>query len=294
MLLAVSQSTTTIKMHSIRLFWVLILSSLLVTGCSLGVMSYRHADWLLVYKIDDWVNLNAEQKTWLKPRLTQLQTWHRSHELIHVQRLLRASQSLAAGTPKEEEIQAIYVESVLMLNRTLEHVLPDMLLLMNRLEPAQIAHLERSLAKANRKLAKDIALTPEARRGLRAKKAVKQFERWFGSLSPSQTDDLIKRVDALPLLDEMHLNNRQRWQNELLNLLKSKPESKLFATEVRSLMLDPQRRRHSIYDQAWKRQQQEWVSIVAWMVKHATPAQKARLQKKLGGYDDEVSYLRAD
>jgi len=278
-------------MHFIRLFLLLILFSLLVTGCSMGVMSYRNADWLLAYKIDDWVNLNAEQKAWLKPRLAQLQVWHRSHELNHVQRLLRESHSLAAGAPKEDEIQAIYAGSVLMLNRTLEHVLPDMVILLNRLEPAQIAHLERTLAKANQKLAKDIALTPEARRVLRAKKAVKNIESWFGSLSTTQAADLIKRVDALPLLDEMHLNNRQRWQSELLKLLKSKPESKLFSAELRSLMLDPQRRREPIYDQAWKRQQQEWVSIVVWMVKHATPTQKARLQKKLGGYVDEVSRL---
>jgi len=278
-------------MHSIRRFLVLMLSVLLVSGCSLGMLSYRNADWLLAYKIDDWVNLTAEQKTWLRPRLTQLQVWHRSHELGHVQRLLRDSHLLAAGAPKEDEIQAIYTASVLTLNRTLEQLLPDALLLLSRLEPAQIAYLERKLAKDNKKLAKDIVLTPDARRSLRAKKAVKQFEGWFGRLSTTQEAELIKRVDALPLLDEMHLNNRQRWQTELLELLKSKPDTKLFSAELRSLMLDPQRRRDPVYDQAWKLQQQEWVSIVAWMVKHATPAQKSRLQKKLGGYVEEISRL---
>ena len=278
-------------MHSIRRFLVLMLSVLLVSGCSLGMLSYRNADWLLAYKIDDWVNLTAEQKTWLRPRLTQLQVWHRSHELGHVQRLLRDSHLLAAGAPKEDEIQAIYTASVLTLNRTLEQLLPDALLLLSRLEPAQIAYLERKLAKDNQKLAKDIVLTPDARRSLRAKKAVKQFEGWFGRLSTTQETELIKRVDALPLLDEMHLNNRQRWQTELLELLKSKPDTKLFSAELRSLMLDPQRRRDPVYDQAWKLQQQEWVSIVAWMVKHATPAQKSRLQKKLGGYVEEISRL---
>jgi hypothetical protein len=223
--------------------------------------------------------------------LTQLQVWHRSHELVHVQRLLRESHLLAAGAPKEDEIQAIYAASVLTLNRTLEQLLPDTLLLLSRLEPAQIAYLERKLAKDNQKLAKDIVLTPDARRSLRAKKAVKQFEGWFGSLSTAQETDLINRVDALPLLDEMHLKNRQRWQQELLVLLKSKPDSSLFSAELRSLVLDPQRRRDPVYDQAWKLQQREWVSIVAWMVKHATPAQKARLQKKLGGYVEEVSRL---
>jgi hypothetical protein len=110
-------------------------------------------------------------------------------------------------------------------------------------------------------------------------------------LSTAQETDLINRVDALPLLDEMHLKNRQRWQQELLELLKSKPDSSLFSAEMRSLVLDPQRRRDPVYDQAWKLQQREWVSIVAWMVKHATPAQKVRLQKKLGGYVEEVSRL---
>jgi hypothetical protein len=278
-------------MHSIHRFLILMLSVLLVSGCSLGMLSYRNADWLLAYKIDEWVNLTAEQKTWLRPRLTQLQVWHRSHELVHVQRLLRESHLLAAGAPKEDEIQAIYAASVLTLNRTLEQLLPDTLLLLSRLEPAQIAYLERKLAKDNQKLAKDIVLTPDARRSLRAKKAVKQFEGWFGSLSTAQETDLINRVDALPLLDEMHLKNRQRWQQELLVLLKSKPDSSLFSAELRSLVLDPQRRRDPVYDQAWKLQQREWVSIVAWMVKHATPAQKVRLQKKLGGYVEEVSRL---
>ena len=41
----------------------------LLGACSRFDLAYRNLDWLLAWRIDRYLDLNAEQKAWLEPRL---------------------------------------------------------------------------------------------------------------------------------------------------------------------------------------------------------------------------------
>src|SRR6218665_176413 len=53
----------------------------LLTACSRLDLAYRNLDWLLAWRIDSYLDLDAEQKAWLKPRISQHLAWHCSTQL---------------------------------------------------------------------------------------------------------------------------------------------------------------------------------------------------------------------
>ncbi len=59
----------------------------LLGGCSSNLV-YNNLDWLVDWYIDDFVDLNKQQKNKLDKRLSQLLLWHRNQELGQYQKLL--------------------------------------------------------------------------------------------------------------------------------------------------------------------------------------------------------------
>ena len=62
--------------------------TLFLTGCSAKLV-YNYADWLIFWKIGDYVELNSEQKKVLENKVEELQNWHRTEELPYYSALLK-------------------------------------------------------------------------------------------------------------------------------------------------------------------------------------------------------------
>ena len=113
----------------------------------------------------------------------------------------------------------------------------------------------------------------------------------MGGLTAEQAAYLQSRVMVLAPLEEMRLADRQRWQREFIDMIKSRPELPALQAELRSLILSPGKRRDPGYQAELNRQQDEMMTITAWLVTNASPVQKGRLQKKLSGYADDIASL---
>ncbi len=74
--------------NKVRLWSVAIVFIMaLLGGCSSNLV-YNNLDWLVDWYIDDFVDLNSQQKNKLDKRLGQLLFWHRNQELGQYQALL--------------------------------------------------------------------------------------------------------------------------------------------------------------------------------------------------------------
>ncbi len=262
-----------------------------LTACSLATLAYNNAGMLVGYALDGYVELTREQEIWLKERVNSLIAWHRSNELPEWHRWLNETRDRAAGKPQASDVQAAYARGRALLDRTTEQMLPDMAALLRQLDSQQIAFLESKFARDNRKMAEDIALPLAARKSKRLERMRERFESWLGNLTVEQIGYLQARVMGMELLDEMRLADRQRWQREFADLIKSRPELPVLHAELRRQIISPGSSRDAAYQAALTRQQEEIMTITAWLVTNATPAQKARLQKKLSGYADDVAGL---
>ena len=86
-----------------------------LAGCSSLRLAYNNGDTLLYWWIDGYVDLNSDQKDWVKKDIDELFRWHRKTQLHdYVQILQTAQRQLAAG-PTAADLHNDYDE---IKNRT--------------------------------------------------------------------------------------------------------------------------------------------------------------------------------
>ncbi len=265
---------------------------LTLAACGVANLAYNNAPTVANYYVDEWLDLNAEQSAWLKPRVTKLMVWHRANELPTYRTLLNeASQQLEKNTNPEAEIERFYASTRQAVDRLTLQAMPDMVAFLQTIETQQIANLEKKFATENEKLAKEIELTDERRRAKRLERTIERYEAWMGKLSPPQLAIINTRIASLPLTEALRFADRQRWQKEFVQLLNAKPNANQLESELRTLLITPEKRRAKDYQITWQRQQDEMMKLTAELIAIANAKQKQAMQKKLSGYAEDLSGL---
>ncbi|HBX36808.1 MAG TPA: DUF3549 domain-containing protein, partial [Pseudohongiella sp.] len=70
-----------------------------LVGCSSTKVAYRYADWGIVWWVEDYVSLTADQKQQLNNDIAQLRQWHCSAELPRYQAWLDELESDVSNNP---------------------------------------------------------------------------------------------------------------------------------------------------------------------------------------------------
>ncbi len=311
-------------MSRLRIIFAFVGSIALATlaGCGAASLAYNNAPMAVAYVVDDWVDLKSEQRAFLKSRVEALLAWHRASELPAYQQLLREamarvapaqpsgqpanqfiSQAAASTTasiapagksapaPTVQDVSRLYAESRQAIDRVAEKAMPDIVAFMQTLTPDQINYLERKFAEDNAKLEKQMRAPLAERKRARVKRYVERFEDWMGKLSPEQLALIQTRIEPLPFSEELRLADRQRWQSDLLKMLKSRPDAASIEREMRVLLLTPEVRRSAEYRARWTAQQDAVMNLTAELMAQATPKQRESVSKRLGSYANDLAGL---
>ena len=176
---------------------------------------------------------------------------------------------------------------------------PELADLARSLKPEQIAQMEKKFKSNNDDYRKKyLSGDQEKRQKLRYKKAMEQFELWFGSFSSEQEAIIRKASDARPLNNEIWLDERMRRQQNVLNLVKKVHQEKLgkeaAATLITTLIKDSfERLEHSERKAFFDAYESSTAQMVLTVIKIATPAQKAHAVKRMQGWIDDFNSLAA-
>jgi Family of unknown function (DUF6279) len=266
-----------------------------LAACSLSTVAYNNAVPLLSWFIDDYFDLQDEQRDFAKGRLAILLAWHRHSELPEYHRLLEDAIRHSDGPVTGEEIGRLYSQGKTFAARLGERALGDIADFLQKLDAGQIKTLEARLAKGNEKFEREHLKPPyEKRLEARTARYVENLESWLGALTHEQRDYVELTLRRMPLTDEMRFAERKRLQAEFLAALKSRPPREQLIARVRVLMLKPEQLRAADYRAETERWQHEVPALVAWVVDRATVQQRAHLQNKLRGYSDDVAALMRD
>ncbi len=85
----------------------LLLTALLLHGCSAVRLGYGNADSLAHWWIDQYLDLAPEQDALSRERLARLMAWHRKTQLPDYVTLLRQGKAFAAGQPTAGDALAL-------------------------------------------------------------------------------------------------------------------------------------------------------------------------------------------
>ena len=271
----------------------------LVGACSAIRIGYNNADTLLVYSLDDYLDLNEQQEQLARERVNALLSWHRSTQLRDYAQLIDSARAKLGGPVTAAEVLAFNEAINARLASLGERAAPDLAQLSLTLAPAQLDRLGRKLhtdtSKARREL---VQFAGKESVDDRTRKYSERAETWFGSVSREQVEIIRASIARNPAAAEWWIGERERRQREFVAVLRriqSEHPSDAVATRwLRDYFAelqappDPERRARMA---DFRRSNAE---LIANLINVATPEQRTHLSAKLGGYSEDFASLAVD
>lgn len=276
---------------------VLALMLVVVAGCSSLRLAYNNGDTVLYWWLNAYVDLDRDQKGWVREDIDKLFDWHRKTQLKDYVEILRKGQKQVQGNVTQAELLADYSEIKSRTQSLLLKAAPDLADLARSLKPEQIAQMEKKFKSNNDDYRKKFLTgDQEKRQQLRYKKSMEQFELWFGSFSREQEAAIRKASDARPLDNEIWLDERSRRQRNVLNLVQKVQTEKLgkeaTVALINTLIRDSfERLEHSERKPFFDAFENSTAQMVLTVIKIATPAQKEHAVKRMQGWIDDFNSL---
>ena len=276
---------------------VLALMLVVVAGCSSLRLAYNNGDTVLYWWLNAYVDLDRDQKGWVREDIDKLFDWHRKTQLKDYVEILRKGQKQVQGNVTQAELLADYSEIKSRTQSLLLKAAPDLADLARSLKPEQIAQMEKKFKSNNDDYRKKFLTgDQEKRQQLRYKKSMEQFELWFGSFSREQEAAIRKASDARPLDNEIWLDERSRRQRNVLNLVQKVQNEKLgkeaTVALINTLIRDSfERLEHSERKPFFDAFENSTAQMVLTVIKIATPAQKEHAVKRMQGWIDDFNSL---
>lgn len=276
---------------------LLALLLVIMAGCSGLRLAYNNGDTVLYWWLNAYVDLDRDQKGWVREDIDKLFDWHRTTQLKDYVEILRTGQKQLQGNITQADLMQDYSQIKQRTEALLLKAAPELADLARSLKPEQIAQMDKKFKSNNDDYRKKyLNGDQEKRQKLRYKKAMEQFELWFGSFSSEQEAIIRKASDARPLNNEIWLDERMRRQQNVLSLVKKVHQEKLgkeaTVSLINNLIKDSfDRLEHSERKAFFDAYESSTAQMVLTVIKIATPAQKAHAVKRMQGWIDDFNSL---
>ena len=259
---------------------LLLVLTLLLAACSRVDLAYRNLDWLIPWKLNDYVPLNSEQSAWLEPRLQAHLTWHCSVELPrYLAWLQRSQQALNAGDAQLMASQIADFEQA--IQRIAVQITPSAIELLRGLSPYQVEQLFAALDEQNAELREEFLEPPLAQQiSQRAERMEERLQPWFGRLDAEQRQRVESWAQGLAGQNQAWFDNRLAWQQALREALYVRRGDE-FATRISALLQQRERFYTEAYRASYAANRQAMAELIVDLVNQADTRQLQRASQRL-------------
>lgn len=272
--------------------------ALLLSACSAIKLGYNTLPELAYFWLDGYADFNDSQETQVRQELVRLHAWHRREELPRIAELLQRIEVLAPGEITPQQACAVVADFQAGLARVAEVAEPATAALAATLSAQQLRHLDRKFRRANTKFREESVDPPlEKRQEKRYEQMLERIEMIYGRLDDPQRAILRQGVAQSTYDPARILADRQRRQQELLQVLRRAHHGNLPEAEVRSQLrawLDRAQHSPDPDYRAWQEGLvQEGCRIFAAVHRATTPAQREQAVRRLRAYQRDLRDLSA-
>ena len=206
-----------------RLSWgwaiVALAFCVILNGCAVAFI-YRHADWLMLHKLDQYFDLNTEQRKDVSGRIQAILAKHRREALPQYEAfLVQVHQRLERGLTAED-VEWFYTTFDRLRDDLFDRVVIDGGAFLASVNHTQTVTLERAMQKDTEKAARLASSPAPERLKRRAENTVEIVKDWAGSLSRDQRNQIVAWSYGLPDTQPLFFRYREQRQGELLTLLR--------------------------------------------------------------------------
>ena len=258
------------------------LALLFLQGCSPTRLAYNNADVFLRWQANNYLDLEGEQSDAFDRGLTAFLGWHRAKALPQYAKLGDEAATRLQRGLKREDLEWGYDAVRAQAREALGVAAGEAAGILDRLDPAQISHLEKRLAEDNRKFAKErIQGSMEERNQRRVKRNVERLEEWFGPLTDAQLERVRTYSARAPFSAELQDRDRRRRQAEFVAMLRAREAHRKLAAFVQ----DWDAGRTPEYAEAARRTRVEYMDLLLDLDKSLGAAQRERVVARIRRYN---------
>lgn len=208
----------------------------LLSGCAL-TFGYRHADWLISWQLDHYLDLTAGQRRDVTARLKPLLTRHRAEAIPRYEQFLKELQQRVSGGLTGDDLEWVYASYDRFRADLLERAIPDGSALLVTVNERQIRNLEDVFRKEEQKAIRALQGSSANRLDERTRKLLAIAEDWLGPLSPEQVARISPFTRALPDSQPVLWHYRRQRQQELLTVLRRPASIDDMSLELRMMFV---------------------------------------------------------
>jgi len=266
----------------------------LVAACSFTRFGYNQADTIVSWMVNDYFDLDAQQKQDFQKRFDRLYAWHRQEQLPEYAVFMKTARARVQHGLTREDVLWFVDNLRSRVRMTARKAGPDAAALLATITPAQIENLQRKWDKDNAKYVKEhkVKGTPDERNEAEARRMVKHFKEWLTPLNSDQENRVVALVRELPQIEQFRYTERLRRQKEFMDVLAQRgADRERFTARVTEWLANWDKGR-SAEDQ--KRLDAWWAKradVFVAMERMMTPEQRTVALQRMQNYIEDFTQL---
>ncbi|QVN00264.1 DUF6279 family lipoprotein [Pseudomonas rhodesiae] len=280
-------------LRRLKLLVVVLTLSLVLAGCNRVGLAYRNLDVIIPWTLNDYLDMNAGQKSWFNDTLKEHLAWHCTTQLPgYLDWLDRLQQMVDANQVTDAALQTRTVEAKQAIAEVAREITPSAIELLQGLDDEQVEDMNAALAKDLRKR-QDEYLKPPLQQQIkeRAERMRKRLDSWMGPLSPSQQARVLAWSVALGEQNEQWIGNRAHWQAQFIDAVQQR-RSADFPQKMQQLLVDRESLWTPQYRAAYVQTEAQARSLIVDLMADSTPQQRLKLTQKIDGVRSDFKALK--
>lgn len=271
-----------LRWPAVKSLLLLLCLSLLISACSRADLAYRNLDWLVPWRLNDYLNLDSQQQAWLKPRLQTHLQWHCIAELPRYIDWLQTTESiLAQPQPDSAQLLEQFAQFDAALKRIGVEITPTAIELLQGLSEQQVSELYAAIDEDNLEDRQDFLDPPLATQiSERQTRMQERLRPWLGRLNNTQIEHIAAWANGLGEQNRLWLENRQLWQAELRKVVAERNNAD-FAERLTRLLQQRERFYSDEYRASYGRSRQALATLFSQLLSSSDEAQRERLSHRL-------------
>lgn len=274
----------------LALFLTLCLS---LPACNRVSLAYRNLDIIIPWTLNDYLDMNSEQKGWLSERLKEHLSWHCSTQLPgYVDWLDRLQQMVETNQVTDAALQARIQEAKQAIAQTAREITPSAVELLQGLNDQQVNEMKQAFAKDQRTHQEKYLKAPLA---LQIKHRIERMDKrlgdWLGPLNNVQAQRVVVWANALGEQNQQWIANRAHWQ-ALFSAAVEQRHNSDFAQRIETLLVDRETLWTPAYRQAYSNTEAQARSLIVDLMADSTTDQRQHLLKKIDKMRSDFNALK--
>jgi hypothetical protein len=266
---------------------------LTLTACSRVGLAYRNLDLIIPWTLNDYLEINGQQKDWFDDRLKEHLSWHCTTQLPgYLDWLDRLKTMVQTNQVTDEALQQRTREAKAAIAETAREITPSAIELLQGLSNEQVADMDAAFVKDQRKRQREyLKPTLEQQIKERAERMEKRLNDWIGPINDAQRQRVMAWSNALGDQNQQWIANRAHWQNQFSEAVAQR-HSPDFPKRIEQLLVNRESLWTPAYREAYNKTEAQARSLLVDLMANSTPAQRERLSQKIDGVKKDFSDLK--